>query len=117
MANLAYMSLSAVAATLVTCLVFVWWHHRKRTRWARQATRLRGERDQITEELKEAQKQIALLEVARAVQLSSAAPTPTKVAVPVWFDIPTGDSMEPRLLPADEFAETMPVMPGSSRVR
>ena len=116
MANLAYLSTAAAAATLVTCLLFVWWHLRKRTLWARQATRLRGERDQITEQLKEAKKQIGLLKAALAVQLPRAASTPTKVAAPVWFDIPTGDSMEHRILPADGFAETMPFVPDSSRV-
>ena len=116
MVNLAYAGTSAIAAALVTGLAFLWWHQRRQTLWARQASRLRGERDQINEHLKEAKKQIGLLKTELAVHLPKAMPALTKAAAPVWFDIPAGDSMEHRVLPADGFAETMPFMPDSTRV-
>ena len=116
MVNLAYAGTSAVAAALLTCFVFIWWHQRKQTLWARQANRLRGERDQLTEQLNEAQNQIGLLKTALTARLPKATLVAAKAAAPVWFDIPTGDSVEHRVLPADGFAETMPFMPDSPQV-
>ena len=116
MIYVAYLGASAVAGALLTSLGFAWWHQRQRTLWAKQAARLRSERDQLTEQLKEAKKQIGLLKTALAVHPPRAAAAPPKTAAPVWFDIPTGDSMERRVLPADGFAETMPFVPDSPRV-
>jgi len=116
MVNLAYAGTSATAAALLTGLAFLWWHQRKKALWARQASRLRGERDKNSEQLKEANKQIGLLKTELAAQLPTASQGPTKAAAPVWFDIPAGDSREHQVLPADGFAETMPFMPDSPRV-